>query len=81
MFNTIDISIEHSTFLTENGIEVYIGEVSNPVTIIDLEEETNEFLNDTCDGDGKIYREMSEELELIIKKFKTCLKLLEDAKR
>lgn len=80
MQNDVEISVNVSTFLTENGIEVYIGENHEPI-LLDLKEEVEELLNDICDGDGKAYEETSSELETVIAVFKACLQKLEDAKR
>jgi hypothetical protein len=79
MESVVNVDIDTATFLTENGIETYIGE--ELAFTIDLEEEVQEYLNDFCDGAGKVYEEAEEDLNLLIEKFKRCLKLLEDAKR
>ncbi len=79
MESTVNVEIETASFLTENGIEVFIG--NELAFTIDLTEEVEEFLGDSCDGAGKIYDEATEELELVIEKFKYCLELLENARR
>lgn len=79
--NTIEVSIEHSIYLSENGLEVYIGNESEPALVLEPEEIVEEFLDSVCDADSKVYPEVSDELDIIIAKFKSCLKALEDAKR
>jgi phosphosulfolactate synthase (CoM biosynthesis protein A) len=79
MESIVSVDIDTATFLTENGVEVYIG--NDLAFTIDLKEEVQEYLNDCCDGGGKIYEEIEEDLDLLIEKFKQCVKLLEDAKR
>jgi hypothetical protein len=80
MQNETEISVNVATFITENGIEIYIGEGDLPI-LVDLEEDVEEFLNDICDGDGKVYDEISEELQAVINIFRKCLQKLENAKR
>ena len=81
MQESIDISVTLSTFLTENGLEIYVGEDDLNPSFVDLRDEVEEFLNDSSDGDGVLFDAAKEELEVIITMFKDCLQRLEDAKR
>lgn len=81
MQESIDISVTLSTFLTENGLEIYVGEDDLNPSFVDLRDEVEEFLNDSSDEDGVLFDAAKEELEVIITMFKDCLQRLEDAKR
>ena len=81
MQESIDISVTLSTFLTENGLEIYVGEDDLNPSFVDLRDEVEEFLNDSSDGNGVLFDAAKEELEVIITMFKDCLQRLEDAKR
>ena len=81
MQESIDISVTLSTFLTENGLEIYVGEDDLNPSFVDLRDEVEEFLNDSSDEDGVLFDAAKEELEVIISMFKDCLQRLEDAKR
>lgn len=81
MQESIDISVTLSTFLTENGLEIYVGEDDLNPSFVDLRDEVEEFLNDSSNEDGVLFDAAKEELEVIITMFKDCLQRLEDAKR
>lgn len=81
MQESIDISVTLSTFLTENGLEIYVGEDDLNPSFVDLRDEVEEFLNDSSDEDGVLFDAAKEELEVIITMFKDCLQRLENAKR
>ena len=81
MQESIDISVTLSTFLTENGLEIYVGEDDLNPSFVDLRDEVEEFLNDSSDEDGVLFDAAKEEFEFIITMFKDCLQRLEDAKR
>lgn len=81
MQESIDISVTLFTFLTENGLEIYVGEDDHNPSFVDLRDEVEEFLSDCSDKDGVLFDAAKEELEVIISMFKDCLQRLEDAKR
>lgn len=78
--NSIQISLDHTVFLTENGLEVYIGDGTEPSLFLELDEMVEEFLDDVCDDSGKVDIIATDEFEAVVQKFKACLKMLEDAR-
>jgi hypothetical protein len=81
MQNELRVLMDVSSYLTGDGVVVYIGcDAANPI-VMNLEEQVEEFLDDICDGDGKVYEETSDELRAVIDIFKKCLQNLENAKR
>jgi hypothetical protein len=81
MQNDLRMMVDVSTYLTSDGIVIYIGSDDADPVVVNLQEEVKEFLNDICDGDGKVYEETSDELQSVIDTFKSCLQELENAKR
>jgi len=81
MQNMINVPVEISLLLGDDGIDLYIAEEEMPRVTYGLEGLTESFLEFLCGADGKVYEELSDELDTVIQAFKRCLTMLEDAKR
>lgn len=81
MQNTVKIDLDVASFLTENGIEIYVSSDAYDPVILKLTEEVEEFLDNICDVDGKSFVETVDELQRVTDTFEICLKKLKDAKR
>ena len=77
---TVTVRVDLSLILSRTGIDVYVGDEETPSNEYKLTELTNSFLDDYCDENGKVYGELENDLEDILEQFKSCVKMLEDAK-
>lgn len=74
------VRVDLSLVLSRTGIGVYVGDEEIPSHEYKLTELTDNFLDNYCDENGKVYEELSNDLDDILEQFKACVKLLEDAK-
>lgn len=77
---TATVQVDLSLILSKSGIDVYVGDEETPSNEYTLTDLTNNFLDDYCDENGKVYEELADDLEHILTQFKACVKMLEDAK-
>lgn len=77
---TATVRVDLSLILSRSGIDVYVGDEETPSHEYKLTELTDNFLDDYCDENGKVYEELANDLEDILSQFKACVKMLEDAK-
>lgn len=80
MQSMINVPVEISLLLGDDGVDLYVAEEELPRVTYSLDGLTEEFLDYLCDADGKVYRELSGELDALIQSFQRCLALLENAK-
>jgi hypothetical protein len=78
---TVKIPVDLSVILDGSGINVYVGEAEMPTKGYSLTELTNNLLDDYCDENGKVYEELSDDVDDLLAQFKVCLKMLEDARK
>jgi hypothetical protein len=77
---TANVSIDVSVMLDGSGVNVYIGDAEMPTKDYTLTELTDNLLDDYCDENGKVYEELSADLDDLLSQFKACIQMIEDAK-
>ena len=80
MQTQINYKIEISARIDGSGVNLYTDHGETPSAIFSVLDLADEFLDDICDGDGKVYDELSEELEDVIKDFEKAITLLKNAR-
>ena len=82
MIKSISANIDVSLMVDGSGLNLYLDENDTPSIIYSQMDLVEQFLEGVvCDKDGKVYEELSYELDDVIANFKLCLSMLEDAKR
>jgi hypothetical protein len=80
MMFTATVRIDLSLILSKTGIDVYVGDEETPSNEYTLTDLTDDFLDNYCDENGKVYEELTHDLDSLLAQFKACVKMLEDAK-
>jgi len=80
MQTQINYKIEISARIDCSGVNLYTDHGETPSATFSVLDLADEFLDDICDGDGKVYDELSEELEDVIKDFEKAITLLKNAR-
>ena len=82
MIKTISANIDVSLMVDGSGLNLYLGDNDTPSIIYSHMDLVERFLEGiVSDEDGKVYEELSYELDDVIGNFRMCLAMLEDAKR
>ncbi len=77
---TATVRVDLSLLLSRTGIDIYVGDEETPSKEYTLTGLTENFLDDYCDENGKAYKELIADIDGLLEQFKTCVKMLEDAK-
>lgn len=77
---TANVSVDLSIMLDGSGVNVYVGDAEMPTKGYTLNELTSDLLDDYCDENGKVYEELSDDIDDLLAQFKACVKMLEDAR-
>jgi hypothetical protein len=80
MMKTIPTSTDISLMIDGSSISLFLGYDETPSATYELGSLVMEFLDGVCDLDGKVYEELSCELNDVIAKFEACLGVLKSAK-
>lgn len=81
MQKRVNHPLEISLLIDGSGINMFLAEEDTTSGIYSLPDLTEEFLDNVCAADGKVYDELYDELEDVIKQFETSLTALKDARR
>ena len=77
---TTNVPIEISIILDGSGINLYVGDAEMPTKGYTLNGLVIDMLDDYCDTNGKVYAELTDDIDDLLVQLKACVKLLEDAR-